>query len=258
MNTYRIGIGSVLVVMLLGLGTAPGYAQRSEAARLFEEGNSHYRQGNYAGAIAAYQRVLDQGYASGALYHNLGNAYFRQDDLGQAIRYYLKARQVLPTNREVRHNLEIARARTVDDIAQLPEPFWKPWWQGLVRTLGAGGLFGLGVLFYLTAAALVGRWIWMQERNEWVRRGLAAAGLAAVVFIAAGFLASLTPQLDRQAVIIAEAVVLHDAPVPDATTDLTLHEGLTLSILREQGAWMEVELPNGATGWIEAATVAGV
>ncbi|ARA93396.1 MAG: tetratricopeptide repeat protein [Bacteroidetes bacterium] len=266
MSGYRIGerigrltgLAGMLMLVLVAMTARPAAAQRAEAARLFEEGNALYRQGDYAGAADAYRAALDRGYASGALYYNLGNAYFRQDELGQAIRYYLKARRWLPHDRAVQHNLAIARARTVDDIAQRPEPFWKPAWQALLRVLGAGGLFALGMGCYLTAVALAGYWLWTRRRNEWVRRGLVVAGVAAVLLLAAAFLASLTPQLDRRAVLVADAAVLHEAPAPETATALILHEGLTLSILRTQGPWAEVELPNGATGWIEASALADV
>ena len=50
----------------------PTLAQTSEAARLFDAANDQFLSGQYAEALTSYQEVLESGYVSGALYHNMG------------------------------------------------------------------------------------------------------------------------------------------------------------------------------------------
>ena len=84
-------VGLLVVVMTLAAGLPlVAFAQIENAVGAFDTGNVHYRDGNYADAITAYQEAIEGGYASGALFYNLGNAYFRNDELGQAIRFYEK------------------------------------------------------------------------------------------------------------------------------------------------------------------------
>jgi hypothetical protein len=45
---------------------------------------------------------------SGPVYYNLGNVYFNQKRLGEAIYCWEKALQKMPADRETRGNLELA------------------------------------------------------------------------------------------------------------------------------------------------------
>ncbi len=250
-SSIRPFLLSLLVVL-------PAYGQVETAVRAFDAGNRHYTEGRYRDALTAYDEALASGYEGAALYYNMGNAYYRLDELGQAVRFYEKARRLRPDDRQVLHNLEMARNRTIDRFSQVPAPFWRPAWRGLVRLLGAGGLFGIGLVLYLAAAGLLGYRLWTGTRNAWNRRGLAVALIGSVLFIGSAFLASLDRRLDRQAVIVAAAAPLHEAPDADAASELALHAGLLIDVLDAEGGWLEVRLPNGVRGWIEANAAADV
>ena len=60
----------------------------------FNAGNSQYNDANYLTAIELYESILDDGFESAALYYNLGNAYFRQNYIGQSIWAYNKANKL--------------------------------------------------------------------------------------------------------------------------------------------------------------------
>ena len=52
---------------------------------MFELGNQLYQEDDFAGAIEAYEAVLEVGWESPDLYYNLGNSYFKFGDLGRSI-----------------------------------------------------------------------------------------------------------------------------------------------------------------------------
>ncbi len=247
--------------MALTLAAAPGApaaAQLPEAARRFDEGNRHYGAGAYQDALHAYEQALAAGYASGALYYNMGNAYFRLDELGQAIRYYEKARRLMPDDPLLRHNLEITRSRIEAPFSTLPTPLWVTWWRRYVVRLGAWPFFVAGLLGYGLAAALVGYRIWTGTRNAWHRRALSASLLLGLLLLAIAFAAALDRTSGRQAVVVAGRAALHETPTDEAPATLDVPEGIVLDVLHRQDAWMEVRLPNGVTGWIRTAAAAEV
>lgn len=239
-------------VILIIIPVTEGLAQAQETAQLFEQGNERYAIGAYSEALALYREALAHGYVSGALYHNMGNAYFRQDSLGQAIRYYEKALRLLPDNVQLHHNLQIARARTRDNFPSLPVPMWKPWWTRTVLTLGALGLFVIGLLFYVASIGLTAYRLRKGSRNPWLRRSRALTVVLGGVFLVAAFAASFTTTAQNRVVILAEELTLREGPEPDAPSLLTLHEGLVLDVLDTEATWVEVRLPNGETGWLSA------
>lgn len=230
----------------------------AEALRPFDEGNQLYVQGQYQGALDAYHRALETGYANGTLYYNMGNAYFRLDHLGQAIRYYEKARLLIPESAELLHNLEIAEAQRIDQFSELPEPFWAPSWRAIVRLFGMTGLFITGLIFYLAAAGLLGYRLWSEQQNPWVRRSMATAVVVGFLFLGAAFGASFEEATTASVVVIADRTPLLSSPESDADSELDVHEGSRLSVLRNQAPWLEVQLPNGTTGWVDIESVADI
>ena len=249
---------AALFALLALAPLAPARAQLAEAVRRFDEGNRHYQQGDYRRALAAYQAALDAGYASGALYYNMGNAHYRLDALGQAVRYYEKARRLLPDHPALQHNLEITRGRTLDAFSQLPTPFWRPPWQRLVYLVGPPGFFLAGLVCYVLALALVAYRIRTRTRNPWHRRSLALSLGFSLLLLTTAFAASLEHARDTAAVVVASSASLRHGPADDAPTDLDVHEGLLLDVLGTHDDWLQVRLPNGVTGWLPARAVADV
>lgn len=243
-------------ILLLILSLAPPAAgQASEAVLAFDRGNQHFREGQYAEALAAYEDALNQGYASGPLYFNMGNAYYRMDELGQAIRFYEKSRLLMPEDPTLLHSLQIARSHTIDQFSQLPRPVWVAAWHRYAERSGGLGLWWLGLLAYLVASGLFAWRILHGKKNPWIRRLWALTTLGALILLVSAFAASIEASSRQTAVILAEETDLREAPQPMAAGTLSIHEGLVVDVLSRQDAWAAVRLPNGVTGWVEAAVL---
>ncbi len=238
----------ILILLAMILPSSLHAQDLAVAVSDFDEGNRRYRMGDYQGAVGSYERALNHGFASEALYYNMGNAYFRLDEIGQAVRYYEKARRIAPAIPELEHNLTIAREQTVDSFSRLPEPFWMPVWSALLRTLGSIGLFLIGALFYLVACGAIAMRI-RTGQTPWRRRVLSAALVLAVCFMSFGFAASAEEVRDRKGVVLVDQSSLHEEP-DDASSDLKVHEGLVVEIIAAAGEWSHVRLPNGTRGWL--------
>jgi tetratricopeptide (TPR) repeat protein len=98
---------------------------------IFYEANQEYRQGKFEEAIEGYQHLIRTGHDAPRIQYNLGNSWFRLNQLGRAILAYERARMGMPRNADLNYNLAHARDRVVDAIA--PEKgffkmafFWLP------------------------------------------------------------------------------------------------------------------------------------
>lgn len=247
-------IAIAATVAIVCLPTA-GFAQIETAVQAFDEGNEQYRTGNYQEALAAYEQAIAGGYASGALLYNMGNAYYRLDELGQAIRYYEKARLLIPQNDELLHNLEIAKAKAVDQFSSLPTPAWMNWWYTMLERSGGRWLFWIGFLLYLAAIAIIIYRFKFAPRDPWVRRARAIVVLLCLVLLAAAFTASMQSVETRQAVVLSERVDLRETPAADGFSETAIHEGVVVDVLQESDTWIEIRLPNGGRGWVPADVV---
>ena len=57
----------------------------------FLEANIHMENSKYIDAIKKYESILEKGYHSSNILYNLGNAYYRNDNIGQAVWAYLSS-----------------------------------------------------------------------------------------------------------------------------------------------------------------------
>ena len=72
----------------------------------FYNGNNFYKNNDYISAISFYEDIIKQGWESSNLFYNLGNSYFRQNQLGNAIWSYKKGLMLDPRDKDLIHNLE--------------------------------------------------------------------------------------------------------------------------------------------------------
>ena len=79
-----------IYIVLLSF-SIPAFADHN--VHLFKKGNEFYELGQYQEAIKNFEEIIDNGYESWELYYNLGNAYFKNKQLGKAI-LNLKSQQL--------------------------------------------------------------------------------------------------------------------------------------------------------------------
>src|SRR5262249_50947196 len=83
---------------------------RAEASPdAFDAANKLYEQGKFNEAASAYEKLVQSGQVSAALYFNLGNAFFKAGQVGRAIAEYRRAEQLTPRDPDLRANLQFAR-----------------------------------------------------------------------------------------------------------------------------------------------------
>src|SRR5882757_4527610 len=93
------------------------------ATALFKKGNDQYAKAQYKEAITSYQKLVDGGYQSTAVYFNLGNAYYKTDDIAAALLYYEKAHKLSPGDEDIRVNIQLANSKITDKQDDVPEFF---------------------------------------------------------------------------------------------------------------------------------------
>ena len=96
------------------------------------DGDNEYSRGNYQQAIRDYEELLKQT-KSADLYYNLGNAYYRTDNITQAVLAYERALLLSPGDDDIRFNLQMARSKTIDKITPRSEMFFVTWYRALVN-----------------------------------------------------------------------------------------------------------------------------
>lgn len=244
----------VLLVGGLGLVVASAVAQPDRLLRRFEAANEAYAGGQYEQAVDGYQSVLDAGYASGALYHNLGNAYSRLDRVGPAVWAYEKARRLRPDDPRLRHNLEYVRRRAGLPLQGLPPrglaallAGWSP------LLLFVGGVVGLTVV----GLAVVFKDVWTRQLGTQLAFGWGLAG-AGLLLVGVAMGTSYVQAHEQRAVVLNQDVPLRTSPDETAAPDTTLPSGAMLEVRVRRTEWTRVRLSDRTDGWVPVRTLGDV
>ena len=104
-------IASLLV--LLTLISIPSLSA-ADTASLALQADSAYNREDYRAAIDLYRAAIAADGPSTVVYYNLGNAYYRNDNIGKAVVAYERALRIDPTNDQARQNLSFVRSRIQD------------------------------------------------------------------------------------------------------------------------------------------------
>lgn len=220
---------------------------------LFDQGNRLYQEGDFGGAAASYEAVLEGGFESAEVYYNLGNAHFRLGEIGLAVFNYERAARLNPRGEDIRANLALVGQMLQDRIEPLPR-FWvlsvADWWMALIprgwlRPIVALGYLALGV----TAALLIlGR---PRGWNRALRRTVYAC-VAATVLLGGTLLVRETGlgRPEEAVVMSTEARVLSAPSEEGGLTVFTVHEGTKVRIDRRAEDWAEIVLADGKVGWL--------
>ncbi len=217
------------------------------------EADSAYVRGEYQKAIDDYEALLKKG-VSAELYYNLGNAYYRTENITRAVLNYERALLLSPSDPDIRFNLQMARSKTIDKIVPEQEMFFVTWYRSLVNMASVDGwamiaLVCLGLAIILALIYLFSNYVWLRKV------GFFGAFLMIVVFICSNIFAHQQKNqlVNRSgAIIIESAVNVKSTPAKNGIDLFILHEGTRVTIIdASMKEWKEIRLADGKEGWIE-------
>ena len=247
------GGATALLALLLLMPAHFASAQQSAADSLWMAGVTAYTDGDWAGAAGAWSAIRELGVESPELYYNLGNAFFKQDDLAHAILNYERALKLDPSYSDARFNLEFAQGFVQDKIEAVPEFFLEVWGRKMCWLLPSDTWAGLFLL--LLAATLGCVLLFLLGRSVAARRTGFIAGIVALVLalLCLGFAFWQRTDYHKAdgAIVTRPVTTVQSSPGSDAAKDLfVLHEGTKVKLLDEVGDWRNIELADGRQGWM--------
>ena len=221
------------------------------------EADSAYARGNYQEAIKGYESLLKQG-ASAEIYYNLGNAYYRTENITRSVLNYERALLLSPGDGDIRFNLQIARSKTIDKIVPESEMFFVTWYRSLVNIMSVDGwgrmaLVSLALVIVLFLVYLFSARVWMQKV------GFFGGGALLVVFALSNIFAWQQSQnllYRKGAIVVAPSVTVKSTPAQNGTDLFILHEGTKVVITDgSMKDWREIRLADGKKGWLESKKI---
>ena len=103
-------------------GAIDAYSKAEKDERgMFNLGNAYYRQDSIADALRSYENAASMAKGAEAqarAYHNLGNSWMKQDKYQEAINAYKEALKRVPMDEDTRYNLAFAQKKLAQEQQQ--------------------------------------------------------------------------------------------------------------------------------------------
>lgn len=211
------------------------------------EAATFYKNQEFDKALTLYNS-LHKSYPNNIdILYNLGNTYFKLNNNGYAIAYYLKALQWNPSNDDIRYNLSLARAlvqkSTEESNASIITTV-----MAWLRLLSINTLFNITMLFLLIFLIFF-RLIQLKKLNrELLSNAIVITGLFFIISLSFFSYRYFHFSQDK-GVVLAKKLAVYAGPSETLSILFYIHEGYEFTISKNTGDWVEIELTNGFKGW---------
>jgi tetratricopeptide (TPR) repeat protein len=213
-------------------------------------------QSLYSKAAMRYELIVrDGGIYNGKIFYNLGNVYFRMNDLGRAILNYRRAELYIPYDTNLKQNLAYASEKRRDQIEDRQETkilktlfFWHYDLSKKVR-----------VIAFIISFMLMWGFACVKIFMKRSFLGWCIAFGAALSLLFAGSIAAdeISHNKNRPGVIISSEVTARqgNSETYEPSFKDPLHAGTEFVLLEERGEWLNIELADARTCWVQAKDI---
>jgi hypothetical protein len=238
-----------ICLMCLLLGTA------SVFATAFDDANQRFKSGDFAGAAAAYEKIVTTEGPRAAVYYNLGNSYQSLKQYGPAILAYERARLLTPRDPDLLANLALARkaATAFEDsgmnskVEAVLGYLSRDEWSWLV----AGSALFLGVLALMSGV--------LRVADKFRVFAMVSAGAAVLAIIAGSTALYLLRGESGRGIVLTESATVRLSPFEKAESVGTAGAGKSVRLGAKNGDFHYVEVAGaGLHGWLADKDVASI
>ena len=222
-----------------------------------QDADAEYSKGNYQQAIKDYEELLKAG-ESAELYYNLGNTYYRTENITRSVLNYERALLLNPADEDIRFNLQMARSKTIDKITPESEMFFFTWYRSLVNLMTIDNWARLAIASIILTLILA--LVYLFASHLTLRKiGFYGGVLFLVVFLLSNLFAFQQKQMLMKrngAIVIAPSVSIKKTPEANSTDQGVIHEGTRVDIIDDtMRDWKEIHLADGREGWIPTSQI---
>ena len=254
------GLKLVLIIICSILFSTPIEYDDSHAENLdtyYQSGLDYYQSRAYQNAKASLEKVLENNWESPELYYNLGNVYYRLNNISGAVWAYEMCLHHDPTHEDAKFNLKLVNVNVKDRIAIPEAPIYLKLYMGIKERFTPNewvkitlGLFVLFLLFVLVRKFW--GYVWLLNFSENFM----------LILICITFLFSVhsiwSDSNISQGIIYTQSIDVLSEPNTQSITLFQVHEGLKVSITQNSRNWVEIELIDGKSGWISGNQIRAI
>ncbi len=225
----------------------------SPYSKWWDDGNRFYGQKQYDSAAFYFEKIAEMKPADAVVYYNLGNSYYRLNEISLAVLNYERALKLEPSSREAKDNLELAKNRIPGRIPETEDIFFMRWWKAIASPAltTVWSLLSLTLFISIIAISILKLFGVIRFSPRKLQVGLFAVWLLTLIIA----FSSTRKKLEEKAVVMSDAVQLMNGNRPGAKSLGNIPEGTTVEVNSESATQAEITLPDGRSGWIDKSSL---
>lgn len=246
----------ILISLVLVFTASLVFAQEERSVK-FNKGVEYYTASDYQGALDEWLDIYNTGYRSAELYYNIGNAYFKLNNVPGAILFFERARLLKPGDSNINYNLQMARTLVVDKFEEIPELFFVKWYDFLALMLQTNTWAVISIVTFMLFLILLSVYIYSPGYRTKVL-GFWTAMLFLLISVSSLAFTVRNRNLvynSSEAVIFTPSLNGKSSPDNSGTDLFVLHEGSKVTIEDNVGEWYEIKLSDGNKGWVPSSSL---
>ena len=219
--------------------------------------DSLYSSGSYEQAIDVYHKIIKEKGFSPELYYNLGNSYYKMNDMAHAILNYERGLKLDPSDSDIRYNLSIARSKIQDKNSAPSEFFIVAWWKSFSNLFSLNQLKTLGlVCFVIFLCSIIYITLKKKEIKSYLKYVSAFFFVLFLICNLSAYQQYRNIVSTKCGIVTAESVNVKSSPSKNSMDLFEIHSGTRLTILdNSMKEWIEVRYEDEKEGWIERETI---
>ena len=248
------------------------------ASPTVSEADSAYNSGDYLKAITIYQEVVQEYGVSAPLLFNLGNAYLQQDDYGNAMLCYERAKKLDPSNKNINTNLTYLLGKVEDankaeqkgkrkKVTEDTPNFFQNIHTSVARNTSSNTWAGWAAACFLLFSGCV--CLYLFNSNVMVRKtgffgGFILLGISMICLVCA-YMGAAEAENHDYGIVVTYKAMLQTEPTPGTNPEKNegvLTRGTKIRIISEETDaegtvnWYKVRLNSEYIGWLPAQDIA--
>lgn len=243
-----------IIVLMMQFFVMPAGAQVEDEEgpynpeRAFYRANMYYESGDYAKALEENETILAEGVKSGNLYYNIGNAYFKSGEIGEAMLNYQRALRYMPRDSDLLSNYSYAKSLMKQPDVP-PSRFVAFRWMDRALsfiTLKQAIMIACALYFIIVLHVIVTK----------VFKRYTVYSTVIIIVLSAVLIALFIPlvqkvkELREGGIVTAAITDARFEPLEGATSHYALYEGMKVYIIGSKDDWLKVKRPDGKIGWV--------
>lgn len=244
-------------ILFLVLFTFVNTLFAQDLQQFFDAGNAHYSEGRYQAAIDEYQKIINNDVESAELYYNMANAHYKLNNVAPSNYYYEKAKQLAPSDSDIKNNASFAQKMKIDAITPLPENTFDKTFNNIISllTIDNWAIVSVILVFFFVILFLAYYFSGNSRSKRLYFLGSMLSIFLAIVSIVFAYDAFAKAKKDHYAIVFAPESHVKSEPNLASTDAFLLHEGTKVLILENVKDWQHIQLVDGKDGWIPTTDI---